>query len=359
MNSILDTIKFKSDEYLNEINEILNNNTNNQETYFTEKIVNFLNSEEVDKNSLLRECSLINTYNEAVGTVNIGKNKVYLIYNNKNYETLKINFTAEMKRIDKILTNSRYLNLKTRIVITGGLSQTDEETPTKFAYYIHHLEDTKNERKAKPLADMIYTRDQHTMIQLNDFYLMCIGGYNTDKCEILNLVSNTWSEKPSLNKVRYNSSAFLHNEVDLYVFFGLLGDKNKRNKNEFIYNDDIERLRLCDNGKTQQWELLKVNFDPNILNKEFSMFGIIPHGEEIIILGGKTNLEKDYSSTFYKFKFDNTELSTFNNKKVNQKFCFPDSHFVRMQFQDDANNKFKSQWVSYSPELVLYAVDIV
>ena len=36
-------------------------------------------------------------------------------------------------------------------------------------------------------------------------------------------LTNKWQYLPSLNKIRYNATIFVHNDIDLYVFFGLQG----------------------------------------------------------------------------------------------------------------------------------------
>jgi hypothetical protein len=356
VQNALDKMRHKTDNLFNEVSEI----SLSQKDFLkslddsVDIICKILKDFEVNsENTVLKELSSFNPNYQLVATLNPEKNKVYIIYDPKKYETIKLTFETSQ---EQLLINCRYLNLKTKMIITGGCSAiSDQEVPSNLCYYINFFEKTPNERRVYNLTPMIYPRDKHCMVRLNDFGLMAIGGLQTNTCEEYNLIGDTWKPKPSLNKIRYNSSVYLHNEMDLYVFFGLLGNPERNSKN-LVYNEDVERLNLS--NPNSQWEIINVNFDENIQRREISLAGVITSKEpnEIFILGGRNNSETNFCNLFYKFEFSTMTLSSVPNRKLSANITFPNPNFVKWQF-NDAENNLRVQWASYTPELVLYAVD--
>jgi hypothetical protein len=356
VHNVLDKMQQKTNNLFNQVSEI----SLNQRDFLksldisAEIITKILKEYEVNsENSVLNELSSLNANYQLIATLNAEKNKVYIIYDPKKYETIRLNFQTSQ---EQLLSNCRYINLKTKMIITGGSTKiSDQDVPSNLCYYIDFFEKSHNERKVNSLKPMNFQRDKHSMVRLNDFGLMAIGGMQTNTCEEYNLIGDTWKIKPSLNKIRYNTSVFVHNEIDLYVFFGLLGNHDRNTKN-LIYNEDIERLNLSNSDAN--WEVINVNFEESIERREISLAGVLKSKDpnEIFILGGKNNNENSFSNLFYKYEFSKMTLSQLSSRKLTTNITFPNPNFVKWQFIDNENN-LRVQWASYTPELVLYAID--
>jgi len=232
-----------------------------------------------------------------------------------------------------IIPLCRWVNLKTRLIISGGIYKNvnGKEDTVKNVYYIDYEEDDEKDnlvRKVHKLPDMITARDQHCFIIANDFYLISIGGSKTETCEIFNFLSNEWTSLPNLDVPRYNCSAYVHNNLEVYLFFGLIGPPQEKN---LQYSDNILRLKLYTNSNSEiGWD--QINYKGDRVN--ICLNGIISMNDNhIYILGGRIPGENNYSNLTYTF---DTELQTISESKskLHKKLCFLECNFLKCNHND-------------------------
>lgn len=198
--------------------------------------------------------------------------------------------------------NSSSINLKSMFVITGGHG-------SKATYALTYSKEM-NKNSFCQLADMTLFHMFHSMIKVGFSYIYCISGSTTAKNEYYNIFTNEWMPlSAELPRPYANSSLFLYNQIDLYIFFGELKEK-KALKPSY----DILMLELfVDNA---QWE--KINFIPPEDYISVSLCGIVQLNESNILLVGGLRMNKNNeineSTDIYLFN-----LNTLTIKKEEQK----------------------------------------
>ena len=270
------------------------------------------------------------------------KDDKFLIFDSRSNKTLTINYPNNFKF-------SRFLNLNKKLLVSGGVLEKNknEFTPINQFLLIKYSNSNESEEDFKidrPLAieSMNYNRDQHSFVKLNEFELMVIGGFSTSTCEIYSFLSKRWDRIASLNECLYNSSAFVLNELEIFVFFGLIGNEENKRDQDLVYSYKIEKLKLYNNNKNENWTIIDVKLPdkyPTIILGGTYCEEIDINGCDIIILGGKIidfqldeenkKNNKSYSNKILSFNTRTNETKLLKYR-LSSDACFTQNMFVKL-----------------------------
>lgn len=304
--------RFKhSKKNLNEMNDINNNkcilyfssssdNSNNNK--------NNINDEKIGKDSInddkpnhLKENLLPN------------KGKYKLIF----YDiTLNNTLIIERKlEIVKSLEGLSELNFEQKLYLCGNSRLEDNEG--SFLFELDPLNP-----KTKILVNSTYGHYYPSLISFENKYIFCIGGKNQIHCEKYYLEKNCWLPLPNLPEERYMGTiCFDSNNTSLYLFGGINSKKQNINKNLYIENNYILRLK---NQLNLIWEKIEIKTEnEKKLLKRVSAGSLVFNDQEdnIYILGGE-NEQNNFLNDIIKFNIKN---SSFND--TNKKLEFPTIFF--------------------------------
>jgi len=169
-------------------------------------------------------------------------------------QEIKINFPGD---ITEFVQGGAYCNYENGLYFTGG--QEYIKDAGKLFLMIGRNDKGQNAIK---LPDMKYPHWNHSMIA-DKGKIYVIGGYASNKCEVYDLSSNTWTEIPDLiEKERQRSMLYVDNNF-LYCFMG-------RSQTDFL--STVERLNL--DNVNAGWESIIVDNCGDI-NLKFYGAGII------------------------------------------------------------------------------------
>jgi len=349
INRDINTIRINSLIYYNSLE---NNIKRLKESYenISQKILEKLYSEKdyFENNPIYMESSHINPYNEYFATVDIRKNNIRMfsmteLRQKPKKEQIAVNINLITYDHIPISLNQfcRWVNMKTRFIVCGGVNELNEPQSTVF-YINYNITEQENlliddvvdgiekskTRIIMELPDMIVPRDQHAIIAVEDFYLVCCGGNKTNECELFNFLTNKWEMLPPLNFRRFNGTLFLYNGKDLYYLFGLISD----GASDYSFSSSIQKLKLFNGLKlNNEWIVIKLKqkFKFEIcLNTILS----IKQGE-ILILGGRTSKNKT-SNECLSLNLENYELTHNKTKNLSKGLCFLESNFIKVGNND-------------------------
>ena len=334
LNFIVDKIYGKSLIFLEKFITLYLPNILDQNNEFSKILIDAYNSFDlIDNSNILNELKTKDNY--CIGTVDLKQNLVILYdilaSNDINIER-KIMLNFQENIVPKyIIPLCRWVNLKNRLIISGGIFKTQlgREVISKSAYYIYFdLENESNTRNVIKLPDMLNERDQHCFISINDFFLLSIGGSRTSTCEEFNFFTNKWTYLPSLDSPRYNCSAYIHNSVEVYLFFGLIGPPLDK---KLIFSDSILRLKFFKSSKSDSfWEnIIYIGEKINVcLNGIVSL-----SNNTVLITGGRIAGDNNYSNL--NFSFDPESLIIMSSETIlEKKLCFLESNFLKTNKED-------------------------
>ena len=240
-------------------------------------------------------------------------------------QEMKINF-SEFDSEDPVLTEfpsgGAYCNYDNCLYFSGGQEYIKEAS--KLFLCVSKNDQTQN---AKKLPAMKYSHWNHSMVASKD-KVYVIGGYNSNKCEVYDIASKTWSEIPDLKAPeRQRSMLFIENNF-LYCFMGL-------SQNGIL--DTVERLNLenIDAG----WENIIVDNTDNV-NLKFYGAGIIrmTQANKIFFIGGKKekNKEEIFKKSIYEFSFDDFKM-TISDFKIENDLEFVENKLYPIDDSDCGN----------------------
>jgi len=302
------------------------------------------------KNKALNVIRLYN-YDHSIKDVNFNKGFIVPI----DFQTpLVDDFRNEypFSHTQCVLEFCRWLNLKTRLIVTGGIVKDSNNTRSRVSYFIDYRgvidvinenigkaekdEDEKEDKADNPnsvcvtfIEPMIYPRDNHSICKINDFSVIVVGGSQTDTCEVYNILTGKWEKQKSLNKIRFCGTLFLHNEIDLYLIYGL-EEIEYNGQIHKVFSDKIEKLEVfCEDNTDDTWEY--VNFTQvNFKIDKLCLSSMVPlSSNEIYLVGGKLPGDNEYTEKTYRFNFDTKEIF-FDGKMLHSKICFLESNFLKI-----------------------------
>lgn len=181
---------------------------------------------------------------------------------------------------------------------------------------------------AVKLPSMKNSHFNHSMIANKD-KIYVIGGYNSNKCEVYDIINKTWNEMPDLiAKERQKSMLEIQNNY-LYSFMGL-------SQNGIL--DSVERINL-DNIEVG-WESINIDSNEDI-NLKFYGAGIIEMNtcHKILFIGGKTeneNKDKIFKRSIYEFSFDDNKMVV-SDFKIENDLLFVENKLYPIEDNDYGN----------------------
>lgn len=334
----LEILKSRLDDFEEEIrNKTLTNFTNSLKDYrFTNPYISDTSESDV---TLFDELHETKSFPNNIGSFDHINYLLYVYSNTKN-QIYKLSFNKNSKKIESIDSSSRFVNMKNKLVITGGTLKnvdklemhdgrsknsgySDQIKAVDFAYYISLPEVKKSKQTFmfEKLPPMIHARAYHCMLRLSDFTLLVIGGKDTNTCEEYSFLLRRWISKASLPFSIFESSVFLYNSSDVYLFFG---KKNSPKRGLENFNS-VLKLSLYSNNPI--WKEVNFKREDLKLDIKISMAGILEISEnKLLILGGKED-ESKCQSLFY----DITLKSIYGLvEKSNDNSQFYESEFIQL-----------------------------
>ena len=234
---------------------------------------------------------------------------------------IKLKFPGE---ITEFVQGGAYANYENTLYFTGG--QEYIKDAGKLFLKVGPSDKLYNVVK---LPDMKYSHWNHSMIA-DKGKIYVIGGYGSNKCEMYDLSSNTWSEMPDLiEKERQRSMLYIDNNF-LYCFMG---------KSQNAILSTVERINL--DNINAGWESIIVDTAKGITNLKFYGAGIIKNNNsnKIYFIGGKKekrNKEEVYKRSIYEFCFDNYKM-TKSEFKIENDLVFIENILFPMDEGDCGN----------------------
>ena len=235
-----------------------------------------------------------------------------------------------------ILQQCRWVNVKNRLFITGGVYRDKEGKDSNskkalFADFYNSLTSPKldcpSEIKIRSVKEMHDGRDQHCLLYANDYYIIAISGFRTKTCEQYNILKDDWTKLDPLDIQLYNTSAVLFNSINIYLFFGLISDYPKNNL-VLNFSHEIYRLKLFSSEKVNsRWEKISYNFKDKIYLCLNALLNV--NEKDIYIIGGRNQGENNFSNLTFCFDTFTTNIIE-NNVKLVKKLCFLESNFVKI-----------------------------
>ena len=236
-------------------------------------------------------------------------------------QEIKINFPGD---ITEFVQGGAYCNYENGLYFTGG--QEYIKDAGKLFLMIGRNDKGQNAIK---LPDMKYSHWNHSMIA-DKGKIYVIGGYASNKCEVYDLSSNTWTEIPDLiEKERQRSMLYVDNNF-LYCFMG-------RSQTDFL--STVERLNL--DNVNAGWESIIVDTGKERTNLKFYGAGIIKknNSNKIYFIGGKKekrNKEEAFKRSIYEFSFDDYKM-TKSDFKIENDLVFIENKLFPMDEGDCGN----------------------
>ena len=180
----------------------------------------------------------------------------------------------------------RHILIENNLYIIGGTNHVRQPINIVLCYNI--LFGT-----LKRLQDLVFPHSYHTVEYLENFdSIICIGGENSNQCEIMDLENKKWIKLPNLNNQRGNANIYYNNLTsELFVLFGICGIMCEK----INYSDSIEVLELKDIDKG--WIIVDYYKTPG-LNLKLNYCMTIPFTKEQLLIYGGSNM-RSFSKNIY------------------------------------------------------------
>jgi len=307
-------LKFQLDKIIKEISEMnkLRYEHTNEYLNLFNKINTMLIKDIEDLETKPKHTfDIISTYNKELNVFSIQENSNMLyIYNaSQGVTKKKISFENLGEKIKSFFWNSRTLQIKNSLYITGGHDTSNNEVRYVLYYYDDNLTELKS---------MTYPRWGHGLSYIAQNYIIVVSGYFNKKCEYYDIKKKAWSNLNEINYWRMDCTLFFSNNQFIYVFGGWNNYYKTTATNNSINNyvDKIEKLRILNNGSSQilatnKWEIL-ANIKQNLSFpqlKKCSMGIITLSLDRFYLIGGDTS---DYNSD----SFEDTTKAGIGASKV-------------------------------------------
>ena len=185
------------------------------------------------------------------------------------------------------------INYNNKFYISGGYS-----TSKQFFEY-----DVDSNKFIK-LPEMLSNHYYHTMLGNNN-YIYSVSGFKSKKVERYDISNKEWTSLPDLSYERSYSNLIIHNKK-LFVF----GKINKLH-NENNQNNIIEYLKIdIDDYNSNKWISIEID-----VKFPFNS-GLIANGDNILLVGGKMDLNENSVDTCYNMSInEEDEIVKINIKK--------------------------------------------
>ena len=228
----------------------------------------------------------------------IGTNQIQLFFQ-KNQRIIRKNTTLNKEEHGYSLfpEGCRHILIDNNLYIIGGTNHIRQ--PINIVLVYHIILGT-----LKKLPDLVFPHSYHTVEYLENFdCIICIGGENSNKCEIMNLEDKKWIKLPDLNNSRANVNIYYNNlNSELFVLFGICGIMCDK----INYSDSIEVLELNDIQKG--WIIVDYYKTPG-LNLKINYCMTLPFTKEQLLIYGGSNMRSFSKNIFALFHMNKNECN--------------------------------------------------
>ena len=228
----------------------------------------------------------------------IGTNQIQLFFP-KNQRIIRKNTTLSKEEHGYSLfpEGCRHILIENNLYIIGGTNHIRQ--PINFVLVYNILFGT-----LKRLSDMVYSHAYHTVEYLENFdCIICIGGENSNQCEIMNLEDKKWRKLPNLNYPRANANIYYNNLTkELFVLFGIIGIMSDK----VNYSDSIEVMELNDIKKG--WIIVDYYKTPG-LNLKVNYCMTLPFTKEQLLIYGGSNMRSFTKNIYALFHMTKNECN--------------------------------------------------
>ena len=296
------------------IKKYRSNNTNNKlmSIYISKmKSKNNVNQEKLDFEKMdpsnqynIKSVSYLSNYTNRYNSLKeiakpiIGSNQIQLFFQ-KNQKIIRKNTTLNKDEHGYSLfpEGCRHILIENNLYIIGGTNHIRQPISIVLCYDI--LFGT-----LKRLDDMVFPHSYHTVEYLENFdSIICIGGENSNQCEIMDLETKKWLKLPNLNNPRANANIYYNNLTsELFVLFGICGIMCEK----VNYSDSIEVLELKDIEKG--WIRVDYYKTPG-LNLKVNYCMTIPFTKEQLLIYGGSNMRSFTKNIYALFHMTKNECN--------------------------------------------------
>ena len=296
------------------IKKYRSNNTNNKlmPNYISKmKSKNNVNQEKLDFEKMdpsnqynIKSVSYLSNYTNRYNSLKeiakpiIGSNQIQLFFQ-KNQKIIRKNTTLNKDEHGYSLfpEGCRHILIENNLYIIGGTNHIRQPINIVLCYNI--LFGT-----LKRLDDMVFPHSYHTVEYLENFdSIICIGGENSNQCEIMDLETKKWLKLPNLNNPRANANIYYNNLTsELFVLFGICGIMCEK----VNYSDSIEVLELKDIEKG--WIRVDYYKTPG-LNLKVNYCMTIPFTKEQLLIYGGSNMRSFTKNIYALFHMTKNECN--------------------------------------------------
>ena len=294
--------KYKSNN-INTINKLMPNYTNRAKPNINNRYDQSNNNLDKDKYDIekmdpsnqynIKSVSYLSNYTSRYNSLKeiakpiIGSNQIQLFFQKSQKIIRKsTSLNKEEHGYSLFPEGCRHILIENNLYIIGGTNHVRQPINIVLCYNI--LFGT-----LKRLHDMVYPHSYHTVEYLENFdSIICIGGENSNQCEIMDLEYKNWQKLPNLNYPRGNANIYYNNLTsELFVLFGICGIMC----NKINYSDSIEVLELKDIDKG--WIIVDYYKTPG-LNLKVNYCMTIPFTKEQLLIYGGSNM-RSFSKNIY------------------------------------------------------------
>ena len=213
------------------------------------------------------------------------RNMMELIFPEKGGKSIYI-FNPLLNKIEQIFLEtdddfpicSALYNRLPYCFCSGGKIKIDDEYTELCEFYTLKRIGLNNFEKIL-LPNMLEEKVNHCLFEIPHLKSICaLGGANSKDVEVFNLEEKLWENLPELNYIREGSACCVVNDTFVYCFFGY-------NTENCEYLTSIEKLDL---EQKEEWELINPYGNKTFMKKKFC--GCIHYRknfeEKIFIVGG-------------------------------------------------------------------------
>ena len=221
---------------------------------------------------------------------------------------------------------------------SGGKTNVDGEYVELNEFYCLKRTGVNNFEKIV-LPPLLEEKTNHCLFEIPYYKSICaLGGTNSKEVEIFDLEEKTWNNLPELNCIREGATCCMINDTFLYCFLGYDTEKSE-------YLTSIEKLDL---EKNEGWKLLNPFGNKSFMKKKFcSCIQYRQNFEENIFIVGGINVLNNESQDWMEYNEKDNTLekmdtnlpykSSFNcnsfTKLPNGLFCNLTVDFQLLQYQ--------------------------
>ena len=220
------------------------------------------------------------------------KNLIKYIPKEKKLEVISPDIN--ILKIKKFESYIACINFNNKFYISGGYS-------TSKLFFEYDVDSNKFIKLPEMLSNHYY----HTMIGNNN-YIYSVSGFKSKKVERYDISNKEWTSLPDLAYERSYSNLLIYNKK-LFVFGKINKLNNENNENNIIEYLSIEN----DDYNSNKWISIEID-----IKFPFNS-GLIKNGNNILLVGGKMDLNENSIDTCYNMSINEEDEIVKINIKIN------------------------------------------